>query len=229
MKNKIKLNAEKIVWLIVFISLIISVMYSIISMILLSTGKEIAFIASKSTSEHLFTALKCFLGAVIMFVPAFLEKQFDLKLKNSIKVSFVLFLYGAIILGDARDYYYKFPYWDTILHIFSGALICLIGFSIIDIMIAKKIITIKLDSKFIPIFAFCFALSLGAIWEFYEFTLDRLLNLNMQRYLLSDGSAFIGALALLDTMEDLIVDALGAVIIIIFKFISVKRNKKITN
>jgi len=88
-----------------------------------------------------------------------------------------------------------------------------LGFSLISILNNTKEIDLELSPFFISLFAFCFAVAAGAIWEIYEFSVDSLLTLNMQKYMLEDGTPLIGQEALADTMKDLIVDAISALVI----------------
>jgi uncharacterized membrane protein YjdF len=83
-----------------------------------------------------------------------------------------------------------------------------------------------LSSTFTALFSFCFALALGAIWEIYEFIVDFLFDLNMQRYALENRTPLVGRNALNDTMKDIIVDALGALIINIIGYIMIQKRKK---
>ena len=83
----------------------------------------------------------------------------------------------------------------------------------------------NLSPLFVVIFSFCFAVTLGVVWEIYEFTFDGVLGLNMQKFALESGEALIGRAALVDTMKDLIVDALGAFIMSIIGYISLKYKK----
>jgi uncharacterized membrane protein YjdF len=135
-------------------------------------------------------------------------------------ILFVVFLYCAIVLGEVRNFYFKVPHWDSILHTFSGAMLGSVGFQIIDTLNYSKKVRIHLSNQFVAVFAFCFALALGAVWEIYEFSLDSILGLNMQKYALENGVALVGADALKDTMKDLIVDALGAAIVVISGYLT---------
>jgi uncharacterized membrane protein YjdF len=141
-------------------------------------------------------------------------------------IIFVLFLYAAIILGEVHDFYHRFKHWDTLLHTMSGVMLGAFGFIIIDIFNNSKNIRVYLSSKFTALFSFCFALALGAIWEIYEFTVDFLFDLNMQSYALENKTLLLGRNALNDTMKDIIVDALGALIINIIGYIMIQKRKK---
>lgn len=140
-------------------------------------------------------------------------------------IVFVIFLYAAIYLGEVRSFYYNVPYWDTVLHTFSGAMIGALGFSIVKLLNDSEKVKITLSPIFVAIFAFSFALAIGALWEIYEFSFDRLLRLNMQKFLYENGTPMIGSMALADTMKDLIVDALGALATSIIGYISLKYKK----
>ena len=123
------------------------------------------------------------------------------------------------------NFYFVIPHWDTILHAFSGAMLGALGFSLVSILNGSKRLRLKLSPFFIALFAFCFALAAGSVWEIYEYTFDGLLTLNMQKYALEDGTLLVGREALRDTMKDIIVDALSALIISILGFFTIKRDK----
>lgn len=124
-----------------------------------------------------------------------------------------------------RSFYYAVPYWDTILHTMSGAMLGALGFSMIAIFNNAERIPLNLSPVFIAVFAFCFALAMGAVWEIYEFTMDSVFGTNMQKYMLDNGTALIGQAALQDTMKDIIVDAIGALVMSTIGYISLKYKK----
>jgi len=99
------------------------------------------------------------------------------------------------------------------LHAFSGAMLGALGFSLISIINNTDNVFVKLSPFFVSLFAFCFAVAAGAIWEIYEYTVDSLLSLNMQKYMLENGTPLIGKEALSDTMKDIIVDTISAFVI----------------
>ena len=140
-------------------------------------------------------------------------------------ILFVLFLYCAVYLGEVRSFYYKISNWDTILHCFSGGMLGALGFSVVALLNNSDRIPVNLSPIFIAFFAFCFALMLGALWEIYEFTIDGIMHLNMQKYATESGVTLVGRAALVDTMEDLIVDSIGAFVIACIGYISSKYKK----
>jgi uncharacterized membrane protein YjdF len=141
-------------------------------------------------------------------------------------IFFTLFLYGAIILGEVQGYYRKYFHWDTVLHTLSGAMLGSVGFSIIDIINKNEKINLGLSDGFMSFFSFCFAVMLDTLWEIIEFIMDIFMDLNMQQYILPDGTVLVGHFALFDTMKDLIVDVLGALAISIIGYILLKMRKK---
>lgn len=100
-----------------------------------------------------------------------------------------------------------------------------LGFSMIAIFNNAERIPLNLSPVFIAVFAFCFALAMGAVWEIYEFTMDSVFGTNMQKYMLDNGTALIGQAALQDTMKDIIVDAIGALVMSTIGYISLKYKK----
>jgi hypothetical protein len=144
-------------------------------------------------------------------------------------ILFVSFLYGAIILGEVRGYYRKFYHWDTALHTLSGIMLSTFGFCIIDIINKSERIKLGLSDWFMSFFSFCFATMLNTLWEIIEFIMDSFMNLNMQQYILPDGTVLSGHYAVVDTMKDLIVDVLGTLLISAIGYIILRRRRNILN
>jgi uncharacterized membrane protein YjdF len=223
---KMRNRGNKALNIFVFISLIVSVIYAIIGIIRADPGAIPMLPYGRMKSDYTLMLLQCLLGIAIMFLPFILEKHWNLAITNRMHILFVIFLYCAIVLGEVRSFYYKIPHWDSLLHYFSGAMLGVIGFSIIDTLNDSKSVRVYMTDKFVAVFSFCFALSLGALWEIYEFVGDGVLSLNMQKYALEDGTLLIGRLALQDTIKDLIVDSLGAITVIVFGYVTAGRKKK---
>ncbi len=95
----------------------------------------------------------------------------------------------------------------------------------ISILNKSENVVFRLSPKFVALFAFCFAVAVGGLWEIYEFLVDELMGQNMQKFILPDGTILIGHQALSDTMGDLIIDAIGALIASIIGYISILKNK----
>lgn len=179
----------------------------------------------RGREDYVLMLLQCLLGVAAILLPARLMRRWDVEIPRVMFLLYIAFLYCAIFLGEVRSFYYSVPHWDTILHIFSGGMLGALGFSMIAVFNNTERIPMNLSPLFVAVFAFCFALALGAVWEIYEFAADCLLATNMQKFSLDNGTALIGQAALRDTMKDLIVDALGAVGASVIGYISLKYEK----
>lgn len=179
----------------------------------------------RSREDYVLMLLQCLLGIAAILVPMRLMRRWDVEIPRVMFLLYIGFLYCAIFLGEVRSFYYTVPHWDTILHTFSGAMLGALGFSMIAIFNNTERIPLNLSPLFIAVFAFCFALALGGIWEIYEFTMDVVFGTNMQKFALDDGTPLVGQAALWDTMKDIIVDAVGALVMSMVGYISLKYKK----
>lgn len=222
---KKKINWEKTTFWFVFATLIASTIFSFVNLILAPSEPIPGVEHEKLRSDYVLMLLQCILGLVIMFLPSMIEKRWKINIPGFMHIVFVFFLYAAIYLGEVRDFYYQVPHWDTILHTFSGAMIGALGFSVVKLLNDSDKVQINLSPLFVAIFAFSFALAIGALWEVYEFSFDGLLGLNMQKFALENGTLLVGRAAISDTMKDLVVDAVGALGTSIMGYISLKFKK----
>lgn len=190
----------------------------------------------------------CLLTLILFALPTMLERKLDIDLPNTLEVIILLFIYAAEILGEIGAYYVTFPHWDTVLHTINGFLCAAIGFSLLDILNRNSRVRFHLSPLYLAIVAFCFSMTVGVVWEFFECTMDQLFFLDMQKdtilqnfgtilldptggnhpvvlrgisdviVVFSDGSQKSLGLGgyldpgLLDTMEDLFVNFIGAMI-----------------
>lgn len=223
MKKKIKLTSQRIVGAILFVSLALSVVYAFIHFLQAPDTAPEGMPHAKVKSDYLLMLTQCILGAVVMLLPSLINRKWSVPIPRKIYIAYYVFLFCAIFLGEVFDFYYVIPHWDIILHAFSGAMLSALGFIMVDLLNANQRVSVDLSPFFESIFAFCFALALGAIWEIYEFAGDMLLGLNMQKAYTANGTALIGKAALLDTMEDMIVDAVAAAVVAIAGY---KANKR---
>ncbi|QIB70052.1 hypothetical protein Ami103574_12450 [Aminipila butyrica] len=203
--KKRKIDGKTVLVHFVLWSLVASVIFVVIKLVL--SPSEAAY--AKQRSDYVLMLLQCIIGIFALMLPSILNHRWKIELPSFMLVLYVLFLYGAIYLGEVRSFYYRIPGWDTILHTFSGAMLGALGFSIISLLNAKHT-WVNLSPIFVSLFAFCFAVTVGCIWEIYEFSADAILSTNMQKFMLEDGTLLVGRAALTDTMKDLIVDILGA-------------------
>lgn len=176
-------------------------------------------------SNTVLMLVQCLLGIIAFFIPNIIYHKLKLELPPLIYVSYIVFLWSSIFLGEVRNFYYRYENWDNILHFFSGMMLGSLGFSIITLL-NKNLKTINLSPVFVMLFSISFAVSIGVVWEIYEFTFDGILNLNMQKFALEDGTLLIGRNALEDTMKDLIIDFCGAGLMSVLGYLTLKKNKK---
>lgn len=209
----------------IFLSFIGSIVYIIIRIILAPTVAPSSEIIIRVKSDYVLMLAQCVLGALAMLIPSFLKHKVRLNIPSGMIILYAVFLYCAIYLGEVRSFFYRFRYWDSILHIFSGASLGALGFSFVSLLNKSESVTFTLSPVFVALFAFCFALSLGAIWEIYEFLIDIILHTNSQKYALESGELLVGQAALADTMKDLIIDATGALVMSVAGYISLKYKK----
>lgn len=155
--------------------------------------------------SQLFIAI---LTIALTFYPSILEKRFGVYLPGSMQIIITLFIFGAQYLGEIKDFYNKIPWWDTMLHTTSGIVLGVIGFMFVYLLNKSYSNSINLSPFFVVMFAFCFAVTMGVFWEFFEYGADRMLGTNMQKFRFPE----LGQDGLIDTMSDLLVDSIGALI-----------------
>ena len=220
MKKK-KIAPKTIIAIILFITLVCSIIYSAICLILAPHAS--ADEAVRTRSDYTLMLLQCCLGLAVMFAPSFLQHKWTLPIPDYMYIMYFVFLYCAVYLGEVRNFYYVVPNWDTWLHTFSGGMLGALGFIVVEQLNEVEGVPVKLGPKFVCLFALCFAVTVGVLWEIYEFTFDGVLGLNMQKFRLEDGTQLVGREALRDTMKDLIVDTVGAAVVVLLGYIGARR------
>lgn len=220
-----KINWGRIIAILVFATLLSSIIFISIAMAIAPSEPNPAEPYRRVKGDYVLMLLQCIVGVIAMLLPSLLKKTLNLVIPSKMMLLFAIFLYCAIYLGEVRSFYYNVPHWDTILHTFSGAMLGALGFSVINFLNKTDGVPMNLSPLFVVAFAFCFALALGVAWEIYEFTADTILHTNMQKFALESGELLTGREALMDTMKDLIVDTLGALVMSIFGYISLKYKK----
>lgn len=224
--QKKKRNWKRIIGIMLFITLVSSIAYTIVKIIVAPSGAVGTEAYEKVKSDYVLMLLQCILGLIVMAIPSIIERRWLIDIPNNMEVLYFIFLYCAIYLGEVRNFYYLIPFWDTILHAFSGAMLGAMGFALVSILNDYESMKVQLSPFFIALFAFCFALTVGAIWEIYEYLIDGIFGLNMQKFALEDGTLLIGREALSDTMKDIIVDATSALIISVVGYFSINKECK---
>lgn len=227
MKLNFKENWQKYLFDFVFLTLVISIVFLTIKIVMAPSTTTNPSIRVKS--DYVLMYAQCFLGVFAMILPSIFEKRVKVIIPSNMMVLYVIFLYCAIFLGEVRSFYYHVEHWDTILHTFSGGMLGALGFSVVTLLNKTDKIPMNLSPVFVALFAFCFAVTLGVVWEIYEFTFDGLLGLNMQKFMFENGTKLVGRAALQDTMKDLIVDCLGAFVMAVLGYISLKYKTSFIN
>lgn len=123
----------------------------------------------------------CVLTLILFAIPYFLDKKFKITLPTVLETIILLFIFSAEILGEIQNFYGIFKHWDTMLHTMNGFLCAAIGFSLIDILNQNEKIHMKLSPVFVALVAFCFSMTVGVLWEFYEFGADTFFRTDMQK------------------------------------------------
>jgi len=157
-------------------------------------------------TSYVLSLLQCALGIFALFIPRILQTKYSFSFSSPLKITYCVFLYCAIFLGEVKNYYITVPLWDDILHCFSGIMAGIFAFMVISVITAKITDAPSiLPPLLIALFSFVFSVAIGALWEIYEFTLDSFLELNMQKYRENNGTPLIGQEALFDTMKDIVI------------------------
>ena len=213
----------------------------------------------KGNFENVFL---CILTLVLFLVPTFIERKIHVDLPDTLEIIIMLFIFAAEILGENQAYYITFPYWDTMLHTLNGFLCAAIGFALVDILNRSERFSIQLSPIFLAITAFCFSMTIGVLWEFFECTMDQFFFLDMQKdtvvhtissvmldpaggnhptairnitdviVVTADGAQHplgLGGyldIGILDTMKDLFVNFIGAVVFSLIGYFYVKSRGK---
>lgn len=125
-------------------------------------------------------AFLCFLSLILLIMPFFIEKKLKIDLPDTLQVIIMLFIFAAEILGEINNFYHIFPYWDTMLHTINGFLAAGVGFALFDLL-NKHVEEIKLSPIFLCLVSFCFSMTIGVMWEFFEYQADTILHLDMQK------------------------------------------------
>ena len=203
----------------------------------------------------------CILTLVLLLLPTVLERRLQIDLPNTLEIIIMLFIFAAEILGEIQAYYTAFPYWDTMLHTLNGFLCAAIGFSLVDMCNRHKRVSLSLSPVYMAIVAFCFSMTIGVLWEFFECIMDSFFLLDMQKDTIvhSIGSVMLDPaggntpvaikgitdvivvcgdqqiplglgvyldIGILDTMKDLFVNFIGAVVFSFIGYFYVKNRGK---
>ena len=127
------------------------------------------------------SAFICLLVLILFILPFFIQQNFGIQLPTALEIIILLFIFAAEILGELEGYFITYPNWDTMLHTTTGFLSAATGFALIDILNRNSRIKFHLSPIYVALAAFCFSMTVGVLWEFFEFGMDRLFHLDMQK------------------------------------------------
>ncbi len=167
-------------------------------------GLELAVLLVRGQWFSAFLVLAIMAMALL---PLLLRDRLPVSVPAEFQIMAVAFVFAALFLGEIRRYYDRYWWWDILLHGASGLLLGLVGFLLVYVLNENRRAAVQMKPRFVAFFAFQFAVTVGVLWEIFEFAMDQFFGLNMQKPMLGDPSG------LTDTMWDLIVDTLGAFII----------------
>jgi len=170
---------------------------------------------NQSVDRMIEHAALCTLGLVLMVGPVFIRSKFRLKIPAWLHITVTVFIFAHFVLGEIFRLYDHSNLFDKILHVTSGVVIGICGFSIVYVFNKKRINHVNLSPFFVAMFAFCFAVTLLTLWEVFEFTVDSFFGRNMQRWKDAPPNIETGyqGSGLIDTMVDIIVGMIGAAVV----------------
>lgn len=121
----------------------------------------------------------CILTLILLLLPSLFQLTFRVEMPTTLEIILLLFIFAAEILGEIGDFYYAFPYWDTVLHTLNGFICAGIGLSLADLLNKNEKIKFELSPLFTALVGFCFSMTIGVFWEFFEYFMDMVFNMNM--------------------------------------------------
>ena len=198
-------------------------------------------------------AFFCILTIVLLYVPSWLQVKLRIELPPPLEITILCFIFAAEILGEVNAFYVNVPNWDTMLHTLNGFLAAAVGFSMVLLLNDDDRLTFDLSPFFLALVAFCFSMTIGVLWEFFEFGMDWFFHSDMQKdtvvnaiytveldptrtnkvvaikgiqdVLINGQSLGLGGyldIGLIDTMKDLLVNFIGAVVFSVTGFFYAK-------
>ena len=189
------------------------------------------------------SAFFCALTYLLLYVPSWVQVKLHIELPPALEITILCFIYAAEILGEVSAFYVVVPHWDTMLHTLNGFLAAAVGFSMVILLNDDERLTFDLSPFFLALVAFCFSMTIGVLWEFFEFGMDWFFHTDMQKdtvihaiytveldptrsnkviavpeiwdVAVNGESLGLGGyldIGLIDTMKDLFVNFIGAVV-----------------
>ena len=123
----------------------------------------------------------CGLSLILMLMPSIISRRLKIVLPDTLEIVILLFIFAAEILGELNSFYVRVPHWDTMLHTINGFLAAAVGFSLVILLNENERLTFDLSPFFLALTAFCFSMTIGVLWEFFEFSMDFFFHFDMQK------------------------------------------------
>lgn len=178
---------------------------------------ELVLLIDAQRWMHAFLVLAIMLGILL---PELMKRRYRVEIPSEVQIAATLFAFAALFLGEVRGYYEKLWWWDEALHFTAGLLLGLLGFLIVHALNTSRMVSMEMRPSFVALFAFLFSVSVGTVWEIFEFAMDQSFGLTMQKPMLGDPSG------LTDTMSDLVLDAAAAAFISIVGWRYIKGSRR---
>lgn len=157
------------------------IVWSILHLLVIGVAVRAAF------TKHWESFFTCILTLILFLAPTFAEKKLHIKLPTALEISVLIFIFCAEVLGEIACFYIKYPLWDTMLHTVNGFLFAAFGFCLVDLLNENRKTKFQLSPLYLAVTAFCFSMTIGIFWEFFEFTMDHLFALDMQKDMVLTG------------------------------------------
>ena len=182
----------------------------------------------------IFTMVQLIGMLFVLKIPQFIKNKYDFQIPNLLDFILISFAFSGLILGDVFNFYGKIPYWDSILHTFSGVVIAYVGFIVIEFLDKEYTIPLSVSPLFMSVIVVSVALAIGAVWEIGEYTVDDIFHTNNQQYMQSTRSTLYdeddiplqGHDAIDDTMKDLMLDLAGAIVVASIEYKKIEHKQK---
>ena len=156
----------------------------------------------------------------VIAAPVVFRGRFGTPIPSELHIFAALFVFATLFLGEVQDFYYRVWWWDLSLHASAGLLFGLLGFLFVYLVNENELVDVSMRPSFVALFAFFFSVALGTFWEIFEFAMDQIFGLQMQKPKWGDGTG------LTDTMWDLIVDTGGAALMAWFGWLYMRRARR---
>lgn len=129
----------------------------------------------------------CLAAMATFFVPLLVEKICRVRLPALLEGIALVFIFSSLLLGEIYHMYMRIPIWDGILHFVSGFMFAAFGYCLVDIFSGKAHARALVSPFFLTFVAVCFSMSVSVVWEFFEFIIDNICHMDMQKDTLITG------------------------------------------